>query len=152
MSEAEGVTFYIDRCLGNKLIVETLRAAGVNVEIHDDHFTKNAQDIDWIPEVGKRGWIILTKDARIGKNKLERLAVADAKVKMFILTSQRLSGQEMADIFLSAITKMRELIRANPAPFIAKIYRNGTVKLWKDDEDLLAELNDYFKSLNVSDR
>ena len=144
--------FYIDRCLGNKLIVETLRNAGVSVEIHDDHFAKNAQDIDWIPEVGKRGWIILTKDARIGKNKLERLAVADAKVKMFILTSQRLSGQDMADIFLSAIVKMRQLIWINPAPFIAKVYQNGTVKLWKDDEDLLAELDDYCKSLNVFDR
>jgi hypothetical protein len=65
----------IDRCLGNKLIVETLRSAGVNVKTHDDHFGKNTQDVDWIPEIGKRGWVILTKDARIGKNKIERLAV-----------------------------------------------------------------------------
>jgi hypothetical protein len=72
MTEFESITFFIDRCLGNKLIVETLRGAGLTVEIHDDHFSKNAPDIDWIPEIGQRGWVILTKDARIGKNRIER--------------------------------------------------------------------------------
>jgi hypothetical protein len=41
MTEFESITFFIDRCLGNKLIVETLRGAGLTVEIHDDHFSKN---------------------------------------------------------------------------------------------------------------
>lgn len=41
MIEVEAPTFFIDRCLGNKLIVETLRATGVSVEIHDDHFGRN---------------------------------------------------------------------------------------------------------------
>jgi hypothetical protein len=56
------------------LIIETLRGAGVSVEIHDYYFAQAAQDIDWIPEVGQRGWTILTKDARISQNQLERLA------------------------------------------------------------------------------
>ena len=38
MTEFESITFFIDRCLGNKLIVETLRGAGLTIEIHDDHF------------------------------------------------------------------------------------------------------------------
>ncbi len=68
------ITFFVDRCLG-KLIVKTLRDAGISVKAHDDHFPQNALDIDWLPEVGKRGWVIITKDARIGKNQTERLAV-----------------------------------------------------------------------------
>jgi PIN like domain len=55
MTDLASTTFFIDRCLGNKLIVDTLRSAGINVEIHDDHFNKNTQDVDWIPEIGKRG-------------------------------------------------------------------------------------------------
>ncbi len=106
MSEVLATTFFIDRCLGNKLIVETLRTAGVKVEIHDDHFSKDALDTDWIVEVGKRKWIVLTKDAKISKNQLERLAIASAKVKMFILASQRLSGPQMANIFEIAIIGM----------------------------------------------
>jgi predicted nuclease of predicted toxin-antitoxin system len=143
MIEFESTTLFIDRCLGNKHIVEVLRAANIRVEIHDDHFGKNAPDMDWIPEIGKRGWIVLTKDANIGKNQLERLTVADAKVRMFVLASQNLSGTEMADVFLQAISEMREFIRSNPAPFIAKIYREGKVRVWKDNLDLLEELNKF---------
>jgi predicted nuclease of predicted toxin-antitoxin system len=129
MIELESTTFFIDRCLGNKLIVETLRAAGVSVEIHDDHFGKNTQDVDWIPEIGKRGWVILTKDARIGKNQMERLAVADAEVRMFVLVSQNLSGTDMADVFVKAIPAMEKFILKNIAPFIAKVDRESKVKV-----------------------
>jgi hypothetical protein len=146
MSEFESITFFIDRCLGNKLIVETLREAGLAVEIHDDHFGKNAPDVDWIPEIGQRGWIILTKDARIGKNRIERLSVADANARMFTLASQSLSGTDMADIFLKAIPEMRKFICENPAPFIAKVYQGGKVKAWKDDLALVVELNDFLNS------
>jgi predicted nuclease of predicted toxin-antitoxin system len=145
MIELESTTFFIDRCLGNKLIVKTLRAAGVNVEIHDDHFGKNTQDVDWIPEIGRRGWIILTKDARIGKNQIERLAVADARVRMFVLVSQNLSGVDMANIFVTAIPKMEKFISQNFAPFIAKVERDGKVKAWKKDLDLITELDLFLK-------
>ena len=146
MTEFESITFFIDRCLGNKLIVKTLRGAGLTVEIHDDHFGKNAPDVDWIPEIGQRGWVILTKDARIGKNRIERLAVADARVRMFTLASQSLSGTDMADIFLKAIPEMKKFIYEKPAPFIAKVYQGGKVKAWKDDLALLAELEDFLNS------
>ncbi|MDB9314899.1 hypothetical protein PN462_17425 [Spirulina sp. CS-785/01] len=54
-SASSTVTFFIDRCLGKHPILETLRATGITVEIHDDHFPQNAQDVEWIPEIGRRG-------------------------------------------------------------------------------------------------
>lgn len=138
--QSQEIRFFIDRCLGSKRIVTALKSSGIAVEIHDDHFAKDAQDVDWLPEVGKRGWVILTKDARIGKNHLERMAVTNAGISMFTLASQNLSGQEMADIFLKSITKMQEFVRQHPAPFIAKVYRNGRVEMWKDAQTLLDEL------------
>jgi predicted nuclease of predicted toxin-antitoxin system len=138
-SEQE-ITFFIDRCLGKKLIATAFQSSGIAVEIHDDHFAKDAQDVDWLPEVGKQGWVILTKDARIGKNHLERMAVTNAGISMFTLASQNLSGKEMADIFLGSITKMQEFVRTHPAPFIAKVYRDGRVEMWKDAQTLLDEL------------
>lgn len=134
MTQPQSITFFIDRCLGNKFIVETLRKAGITIEIHDEHFDKGAQDIHWIPEIGKKGWVVLTKDANIGKNSLERIAVANAQVKMFVLASQGLSGKDMATIFLKVIVPMQEFVRKHPAPFIAKIYRDGSITLWKDSQ------------------
>lgn len=134
------VTFFIDRCLGKHPILETLRATGISVEIHDDHFAQNAQDIKWIPEIGKRKWIILTKDASIGSNPLERQAVARAGVRMFTLASQNLSGEDTAIIFRDALSAMLRFIKKHPSPFIAKVHRDGRVKSWKNAEDLMREI------------
>lgn len=140
MTQPQSITFFIDRCLGSKSIVEILRKAGITVEIHDEHFDKGAQDVDWLPEVGKKGWVVLTKDDRISKNHLERIAAARSQVKMFVLASQNLQGKDMAAIFLKAIVPMQEFVRKHPAPFIAKIYRDGNITLWKDSQMLLEEL------------
>ena len=134
------ITFFIDRCLGKKLIAKTFQSSGIAVEIHDNHFSEDTQDVDWLPEIGKRGWVVLTKDAKISKNYLERIAVTNAGIFMFILASQNLSGKQMADIFLGAVTKMQEFVRTYPAPFIAKVYRDGRVEMWKDAQTLLDEL------------
>jgi hypothetical protein len=67
------------------------------------------------------------------------MAVTNADIKMFTLASQNLSGKEMADIFLQSITKMQEFVRQNPAPFIAKVYRDRRVEMWKDKQTLLKE-------------
>jgi len=135
----EPIAFFIDRCLGSKIVHEILRDAGINVAIHDEYFGQNAQDVDWLPEIGEKGWVVLTKDARISKNTLERMAVANANIKMFILAAQNLNGEDMAAIFLKAIIVMQEFVRRHDAPFIAKIYKNGRVEMWKDCQALLDE-------------
>lgn len=140
MIQRQSITFFVDRCLGSKSIVETLQPTGIHIEIHDTHFDKGAQDVDWLPEVGKRGWVVLTKDANIGKHTLERIAVTRAQIKMFVLASQSLSGTDMAAIFLEAIVAMQEFVREHPAPFIAKIYRDGKILMWKDKQMLEEEL------------
>src|SRR5437867_7865170 len=38
------LTFFLDRQLGRYKMAGALRNAGLNVEIHDDHFPQNAQD------------------------------------------------------------------------------------------------------------
>lgn len=140
MSQPQSTVFFVDRCLGSKTVPQALRKSGAIVEFHDDHFAKDAKDTEWLPEVGKKGWIVLTKDAHIGKRTLERIAVTRAGIRMFVLASQNLSGADMAEIFKQAIRAMQEFAQANPAPFIAKVYREGRVEEWKNQEELLAEI------------
>jgi hypothetical protein len=133
--------FFIDRCLGKHPIFEKLRETGIRVEIHDDHFPPNTLDADWIPKIGEWGWIILTKDARIARNTLERQAVARAEIRMFTLASGNLTGEETAIAFQKALEPMLKFIEKNDSPFIAKIYRDGRVQVWKTATDLLNEIN-----------
>lgn len=134
------ITFFIDRCLGNS-VAEALRNAGIAIEVHRDHFPDDTLDIDWIPEVARRNWVVLTKDSNIGKNHLERNAVARTGIKMFTLNSANLSGQKMSEIFLKAIVKMQNFVRKNQAPFIAKINSKAEIEMYRDSQQLLRELN-----------
>lgn len=134
------IIFFIDRCLECNSIIEAFRNAGITIEIHKDHFPNDAQDVDWLPEVGKRGWVILTKDSKISKNHLERNAVARAGIKMFTLNSAKLSGEKMIEIFLSAIVKIQYFALSHPAPFIAKVTSQGKIEMEYSSQKLQKEL------------
>ena len=79
MIQPQSVVFFIDRCLGSRRIPEVLRGAGITVEAHDDHFNKGAQDVDWLPEIGKKGWIVLTKDLYFRLKRTKRLSATELR-------------------------------------------------------------------------
>ncbi|MGB8698053.1 MAG: hypothetical protein WCD18_01430, partial [Thermosynechococcaceae cyanobacterium] len=95
MTPSAKTVFFIDWCFG-KTIANALSEAGALVEHHGDHFDQNTPDIEWLTVVGERGWVVLTKDKAIAKNRLELLAIARAEVKVFILISGNLTRQDMA--------------------------------------------------------
>jgi hypothetical protein len=63
------LTFFLDK------VAQLLRAAGANVEVHLDHFGGDIADIEWIPEVARRNWVLITKDQNIRRNPIERALV-----------------------------------------------------------------------------
>lgn len=81
--------------------------------------------------VAQRGWVILTADKRIGNRSLELLAVRQSKAQVFTLVSGNLSGLQMAEVFVKALPSIKRFVLENSGPFIAKVYKDGTVKAWK---------------------
>ena len=62
----EPFTFLLDRCLGTKAVPEVITpglAEGEKLILLDDHFAPSTLDATWIPEVGAKGWVIITKDS-----------------------------------------------------------------------------------------
>jgi hypothetical protein len=125
----EPLVFFIDHSLGNKKVADALRQAGVTVEVHIDHFPSGAEDPEWLSEIGKRGWIALTKDDRIRYRSIERDTLIRARVAMFTLASGNLRGEEMAQAFIAALPRIRRFLAKNRPPFIAKITRSGSVAM-----------------------
>lgn len=117
--------FFLDRSLGKHKVANALRDAGARVEIHDEHFPPNARDADWLPEVGKRGWIVLTKDDRIRYRKHERDALLSGGVRAFALTNRNLSGDEMGEIFVEKLAKMKKLALGARSGFVATVNRTS---------------------------
>jgi predicted nuclease of predicted toxin-antitoxin system len=114
--------------LGKKRVALALRGARVEVHVHDDHFAPDARDVDWLAEVGAKGWVVLTKDRGIRWRSLERTAAMTAGVALFTLTSGNLNGAEMAEIFVKALPAMCRFLAKHSPPFIASVTRRGRVR------------------------
>jgi len=71
------------------------------------------------------------RDKKIGKRILELDALLDGGVKSFVLVSGQLKDAENADNIIETLPDILEMIAKNDFPFIAKVYRDGQVKLWK---------------------
>ena len=128
-SRRDAPEFFIERSLGGKVIVDVLRATGATVHAHADHFAADCPDSEWLREVGRRGWILLTKDARIRYRPSERATLLESRVKAFILTGKGGTGRDMAQTFVKALPAIHRIASQTNPPFIAHVWRSGDVKL-----------------------
>jgi uncharacterized protein with PIN domain len=128
--------FFIDEGLGGPTIAKALREAGEQVVLHADHFAKGVEDLEWLEFAAQRRWLILTKDDGISRNPLEKAMVKRTNACLFALESQSMSGADMARAFVLARHRMKQFARKHKGPFIAKVYRDGKVRPWKNAQDL----------------
>ena len=124
----KAVEIFIDRSLGRKIALP-LAEAGAIVHLHDDHFAQDAEDQQWLTEVGKRGWLVLTKDQRIRYRPLEREALLNANVKAFCFMSGNVTFAEMAEVVSKALPSIIKIANKYDPPFIAGIYKDAIVKI-----------------------
>jgi len=101
----EGTVFFIDRSLGVEPIRTALADAGLRIEIHDDHFDRDADDRVWLRDVGARGWVILTKDQRLSIGRSKLAALRSSRARVFILVAGNLRGSEIAAVFVKALPR-----------------------------------------------
>ncbi len=127
MNGRRELTFFTDRDLGHRF-AQLLLTAGVRVERHDDHFQPTTPDDEWIGAVGRRGWIAVTRDARIRYSPLALGVLKESKARLFVLVG-KLTTTEAAELFLKWRSPIERLAEKESAPFIAKIRRDG-VQLW----------------------
>jgi predicted nuclease of predicted toxin-antitoxin system len=117
-------TFFLDRALQSYALQDALKEMGARVEMHRDYFAEDAADVEWLPEVAERGWIILSKDQF---NWLERQAILNANGRAFLLIQGSLPGEEQVSIICGAMRRILRILKSTPAPFLARIHRTRRV-------------------------
>lgn len=137
MTAADEPVLFIDRSLGRQDVATVLRAHGASVRIHDEEFDQATGDEDWLAEVGRRAWFVLSKDGRIRYRRPELLAWAEAGVGGFILVQGNLSGPQMAEAFALALPAIRRICRTEGRPFLARVQRSGRVTVHLTAQALL---------------
>jgi hypothetical protein len=113
--------YFTDRDLG-KQFGEILKAGGLLVERHADHFAPDAPDEVWLAEVGTRGWVALTHDKRIRYRPNERDAVMRHGVALLVIVGG-VSFPDLAQAFVDTMPRIERFLASHDAPFIAKVYR-----------------------------
>jgi PIN like domain len=119
-------TFFLDRASESKTLRKALQAIGARVEIHREFYQPDADDQLWLPEVAAKGWVIISQDQF---NELEREAIRNAGGRAFLVVHGSATGEEQAAIVTGAMRRMLRMLKAVPAPFIARIYRANRVLL-----------------------
>jgi len=136
MGDAQGqgslrsfVVFLDENHCRNPHLLKALLDADVAFEKHLDHFEAGLEDTKWLPVIAARGWCLLTADARIRHNELERRAVRENKLKMFYFSRNNIAGSQMGEALARALPRMQMLVASQHPPFAASITRSGDVNL-----------------------
>jgi hypothetical protein len=117
-----------------------LRNAGLRVEVLTDHFPPNAPDAEWLPTVGQRGWVILTKERQIRNNQVEIVKLFESGAPCFSLTSADMTGAEMALAFIAAVPDVCRFLRKFTPPFVATITPVGKVSMLLTHSSLMKKI------------
>lgn len=109
-------------------VADMLRAAGHLAHVQHDTFGSGTPDLEWLPEVGARRWILITKDQQIRKREIELRALRQAGVRAFVLTAAGLTGKEQADVIERALPGMIRLLRRKAVTFVARVTAGSNVE------------------------
>lgn len=82
-------------------------------------------DVDWIPEVARRGWLIVTRDFSIAQNPNEIAAVRENGAKMVALNQEDAATKwGQLEVFMTQWRAIEALID-EPGPFIIRASRTA---------------------------
>ena len=134
------LTFYLDENWDCLEVTNELRRAGVRYRIYKQDVSPNAGTVDeaFLPEVGRRGWILITADWHQRYRPREIADIRRYKVRHVIVPAN-LGAEAMAKLLASAKNNIRACCRDNEPPFSASVLRNGGVKLLMDAKGNLHE-------------
>ncbi|HEX9693316.1 MAG TPA: hypothetical protein VGA22_14580 [Gemmatimonadales bacterium] len=121
------LAYFTDRDLGTRFPA-ILKAAGLRVELHQDHFRPDARDEDWLRAVGEEGWIALTHDRRIRYKPNELAAVVRFRVSLLVIVG-RAPYPDLARSFVATIPRVERFVSDHQPPFIGKVFRPSPAEL-----------------------
>ena len=88
-----------------------------------------SQDTEWIPEVARRGWLIVTRDSRIAENRSEITAVREHSARLVALNQQDARTKwGQLELFMTQWRRIEALVN-EPGPFIWRTSRTTMTRI-----------------------
>ena len=133
MSHPAGLPdLFLDRSLGRITVRRLLRDAGLRLLTLSEHYgvpaDEEVPDEEWLELAGQHSWAVLMKDKRIRYNRRERDVVRSFRVRCFCLSSQGLTGEEMARRYLRNLDAITRACQED-GPFLYAVHHNRIERL-----------------------
>ena len=125
---------FIDRCAWSNRLGEALKSASIPFTPHHEHFEQACLDVDWLPVVGKNGWVVITRDKNIRRKPNELQAFKDNNVLAIVLSSgssSQASAADTAKLLVELYPKLMRKIQAGKPPLMFSVTLMGTISLVK---------------------
>ena len=126
---AELILFLDENHCRNPHVIQAIEERNIVCKKHLDYFQPGSEDMEWLPVVAQNDWSLLTTDARIRTNLLEKEAVRANGVRMFYFSRNNLAGIDMGNAIRRALPEMQRLVKTQTPPFTASINKKGDVTL-----------------------
>lgn len=104
------MTFFFDNTFPPQ-IARILSILGVDARHLQDDFAPDTDDVDWIPGIGRRGWVVITGDRGIAKKPAERRVLEEANV-IAVFMAKGFTSKPIFELVSSFIRWWPEVERA----------------------------------------
>jgi len=119
--------FFFDNNLSSHL-VEGLQAFGERVEHLTEHFQGDTSDTIWLPYVGSKQLVLISRDTQLRWNPAEIQAIRDNRVGAFIMTGKSLTHCQIVQQLIRNWPQIKAIATrsAKRTPYIYRIPPSGT--------------------------
>jgi hypothetical protein len=120
--------FFLDANVDGDALASALTSLGLDVKRSRSEFAADAPDVEWLPEVGGRGWVLLSSDRRQSRKPEELTALKRARVRAFYFSNATMTSAEQVDAFKKGLRQIVRAVRKQTPPFVKIIRPSGAVK------------------------
>jgi hypothetical protein len=100
---------------------------GLETVLHlSSEFPPDTADEEWLPQVGSRNLIVITRDARQRRNPAERAAYHRHRIGAFVLAGKNLKAWDLIEQTIRNWQKIKDLSRTSERPFFYRVPPHGT--------------------------
>jgi hypothetical protein len=124
-----GLTFFLDRGLGSKVVPRLLHDAGWHVTTMDERYgfvrSQTITDVEWITDASQHGDVILCKDLAIARNPLEAEAVYRTSARIFGLANAAQTGAQAGNMFVMHQEAIMTMAARAEGPYVVAVGNEG---------------------------
>lgn len=127
--DTERRVVFIDRNSGGRSFKALLEAAGLSVVLHDEHFGHTTEDHEWLAQVGRSGWLLVSGDDQTTRSRLFLEQLEASRAHVFILLGLNGASREAkAGCIIDTYQRMREIAARDEPPAVWRIGRDGIAR------------------------